>query len=381
MLKKVVIGIVFIIIIILSFYALIIPSTAITLDEIKAGCLIPIPDTIYNNTYYNTSECNNISHFYKPGLPGGQQAAGGSAANEDLILNGTSHATKTDSVISLQPYGGRTQVGAPVPITDWVFGVHSAGGYSYIAVSEPESDENEGLFLYESMDSIGAFFQWRGSNDGAPYLQLGTRNLTGEVHFSSGLNQEAMRINNTYNVSIGNVPPTAQFDITRDMRIRSLGAGSVMADANGFLYVVSDESVKTNINPYTNGLSEIRKINPITYKFNSKSGLDTVNTYLGFSAQNVKDAIPEAVFSKPDTKYVEVLKFKGKDKMDDIYESVEVPVLNEKGKQTYTFSLNTNGIVAALVNAVKEQQAIIEDQQAQIDDLKVRMVALEAKIK
>jgi uncharacterized coiled-coil protein SlyX len=54
----------------------------------------------------------------------------------------------------------------------------------------------------------------------------------------------------------------------------------------------------------------------------------------------------------------------------------------------YNLSVDQNGLIAALLNAIKEQQAdldakqvIIEKQQAQIDDLTKRMEALEAKVK
>lgn len=44
------------------------------------------------------------------GQPGGQVANGGTAANEDLTLHGTAHATKTSSFILLQPSGGRVGI-------------------------------------------------------------------------------------------------------------------------------------------------------------------------------------------------------------------------------------------------------------------------------
>ena len=46
----------------------------------------------------------------------------------------------------------------------------------------------------------------------------------------------------------------------------------------------------------------------------------------------------------------------------------------------YNLSVNQDGLVAALLNTVKEQQATITAQQAQIDNLTKRMVALEKKV-
>lgn len=51
------------------------------------------------------------------GRAGGQTLYGGTAANEDIIIHGTSHATKTSSYVILQPGGGQVVVGASSPIS------------------------------------------------------------------------------------------------------------------------------------------------------------------------------------------------------------------------------------------------------------------------
>jgi len=49
------------------------------------------------------------------GISGGQTIYGGTAANDDLILEGTSHATKTTSYIILQPTSGNVGIGTTLP--------------------------------------------------------------------------------------------------------------------------------------------------------------------------------------------------------------------------------------------------------------------------
>ncbi len=49
------------------------------------------------------------------GRAGGQTLYGGTAANEDIILDGTSHATKTSSYVILQPSGGNVGIGTNSP--------------------------------------------------------------------------------------------------------------------------------------------------------------------------------------------------------------------------------------------------------------------------
>jgi len=101
---------------------------------------------------------------------------------------------------------------------------------------------------------------------------------------------------------------------------------------NGTLTVSSDERLKTNIRPFTRGLEAIQKIDPILYGWSKESGCDpnpdNIN-YAGFSAQNVMKVIPEAV---------------------------------SEGKDGY-YGFADRPVIAALVNAVKEQQS-------QIDELK-----------
>jgi hypothetical protein len=70
------------------------------------------------------------------------------------------------------------------------------------------------------------------------------------------------------------------------------GAGAATFDANGNITSVSDERLKNIKGSYTSGLKELMNVNPILYKWNDKSKLDTLNTYAGFSAQNIRDNIP-----------------------------------------------------------------------------------------
>ncbi len=49
------------------------------------------------------------------GRAAGQTVYGGNAANDDLTLQGTSHATKTTSYVLLQPTGGSVGIGTPTP--------------------------------------------------------------------------------------------------------------------------------------------------------------------------------------------------------------------------------------------------------------------------
>ena len=98
------------------------------------------------------------------------------------------------------------------------------------------------------------------------------------------------------------------------------GAGTLSTDASGNITASSDERLKNIQGAFTRGLSDVKKLFPMVYKWNSKSGNETEGVYAGFIAQNVEEAIPEAVG-------------KGSDGM---------------------LTLSDRPILAALVNSIKE---------------------------
>lgn len=111
------------------------------------------------------------------------------------------------------------------------------------------------------------------------------------------------------------------------LRFNGYGAGAITADASGNLTAVSDERVKSDIRPFKRGLEEILGLRPILHGYTLESGLDqTKKDYAGFSAQQVRPLIPEAVHQKAPS------------------ELDADPLL----------SFDDRPIVAALVNAVQE---------------------------
>lgn len=114
------------------------------------------------------------------------------------------------------------------------------------------------------------------------------------------------------------------------------GAGTLTTDASGNITATSDTTLKTQIVKFTKGLSALKGVSPISYHWSSESGMDTKNTYSGFSAQNIKRNIPEAV---------------GK---------------MANGKLT----IDERPIIATMVNAINELKAIVDAQAKIISDLK-----------
>jgi hypothetical protein len=124
---------------------------------------------------------------------------------------------------------------------------------------------------------------------------------------------------------------------TNSLRIRSLGAGGntqLCRNSGNSLVAFCSSSLryKTNLQPFPEGLNLIKKLRPISFNWKSGGAPD-----VGFGAEDVANVNPLFV-TYNDTGDVEGVKY---DRLSVVF-----------------------------VNAIKEQQAQIERQQKQIDELK-----------
>ena len=153
-------------------------------------------------------------------------------------------------------------------------------------------------------------------------------------------------VNVARNVSIGTTSESAQLTTTGSVRFATFGAGTLQTDANGNLSVSSDERLKDVEGSYDAGLDEVLGLEPILYRWNKKSGLETASVYAGFSAQNVRDFLPAAV---------------GED---------------SRGYLT----LSDRGILAAVVNSIKEIWTKVTGIETDVTHLKAENAELKARL-
>ncbi|MDP1625231.1 MAG: tail fiber domain-containing protein [bacterium] len=148
------------------------------------------------------------------------------------------------------------------------------------------------------------------------------------------------------NVGIGTTSPSAQLTNTGTVRFEALGSagGNLVTDTLGNVTASSDERLKDITGSFGRGLADIRGITPILYRWNGTSGLETFNVYAGFSAQNIGEFIPEAVFT------------------------------NSQGY----LSLAERPILASIVNAVKELDISLASTTARLSLTESRLDSIES---
>ncbi len=127
---------------------------------------------------------------------------------------------------------------------------------------------------------------------------------------------------------------------------------------------ISDQRLKREIKPFSDGLSMLMQIEPVTFKYNTKLNLkDPEKEYVGVLAQDVEKVAPYMVEKK---NFFEV-----KEENENGEE-----VVIQKGEAFLTY--DANAMTYILINAVKEQQKTIEAQAAEIEALKAANKTLSA---
>jgi len=134
--------------------------------------------------------------------------------------------------------------------------------------------------------------------------------------------------------------------------IRDLGSGANRWDdvfATNPVIQTSDRRMKENIEDMDYGLEEIMQLRPVTYtwKDNERKGLQ-----MGLIAQEVLEVTPEVVYQP------------SKDMVQD-EKGNWAPAGDENGR----LGMRYTNLIPVLINGMKEQQSIIEQQNQRIDEL------------
>ena len=152
--------------------------------------------------------------------------------------------------------------------------------------------------------------------------------------FATAIGADAV-VNQSSRIVLGRSDGSDEVVIWGPLHLHNVGTGgSSPVCRNGLLISVCSSSLryKTHLNPYFGGLDVVRRLRPIAFNWKNDGMKD-----LGFAAEEV--------------------------------EKIE-PLLTTRNKKGEIEGVKYAQITTVLVNAVREQQQIIEQQQRQIDALK-----------
>jgi hypothetical protein len=155
------------------------------------------------------------------------------------------------------------------------------------------------------------------------------------MYFQQSPNFRFLTVNFSGQVGIGTTTPDQLLSVN----------GNASKVGGGSWLVFSDSRLKAIQGRFDAGLKEILGLTPIRYRYSKENPLAIPDEgeHIGFSAQEVQQVIPDAVFE------------------------------NSKGY----LMVNNDPILWAMLNAIKEQQKIIEGQEQQIEDLQNKAVGVE----
>ena len=199
----------------------------------------------------------------------------------------------------------------------------------------PMGDGTVGLVKVPNDNSNNSVFLGYNTQSGSPTTT--NEIVIGYNAFGAGSNSVVLGNNDiTKTLLKGNVGIGT--DDTSSHRLHVVGTAGL---STGTAWTnTSDMRLKEDVKAYTRGLSEIIKINPIYYSYTEASGLKNEAKYgqnIGISAQELKQIIPEAI---------SVTDHKMKDGT----------ILKDALELT-----KADAMWLALINAVKEQQAMIDE--------------------
>lgn len=150
-------------------------------------------------------------------------------------------------------------------------------------------------------------------------------------------------LGNNANVGIGISAPTYQFQ---------LSTNSAAKPGSAVWAIASDSRIKKNITSFTDGLDLLKQINPVWFQYNGSAGIETgEKKFVGIIAQEMQKIAPYTIGT-----------FTHQDSL---------------GNKTEYLDYDANAVTYILINSVKEQQEVIEEKEAKIQELENRLEKLE----
>ncbi len=252
--------------------------------------------------------------------------------------------------------GGNVGVGTATPISQFM--VHNQtyglsmnyegliGGVSNLSINNLNGDNNDNHPKL-TLQGFAGNLTFENHYDGNQPINRYTciRNTTAyKFHYINNSGQYSMTIDALGNMGLSTPSPTSLLSVN----------GTADKVGGGTWATFSDERVKSDINPFNDGLDILMKLKPVTFKYNEKSGYSDLNKiFVGFIAQDVEKVAPYMVSTYDDTEGPSGLKDKRQ--------------------------FDESALSKIMLNAIQEQQRMIEEQNQRIQELLKRIEVLEKK--
>jgi hypothetical protein len=253
----------------------------------------------------------------------------------DLLIGASSQAFSAGYRLGIQSGGTQTffgiaKAGQTLGSGGMIIGIDGTGGALYVRENQPFDFYTNNAFRVR-IASTGAFLVGKSSADiGTNGWSLDPNGGGQTFTISSGTN-EAFTWNN---VSTGG---TAQLDF----RTANVEKGNISWNNSSTSYnTASDYRLKENIAPMTGALARVAQLKPVTYTWKADGSAGE-----GFVAHDLAEVCPQAVTGEKDA-------------------------VREDGVTPRYQGIDTSFLVATLTAAIQEQQAIIQQLQADVSALK-----------
>jgi len=151
-------------------------------------------------------------------------------------------------------------------------------------------------------------------------------------------------------VGIGTMTPGAKLHVN----------GSIMHEGT---VTMSDARLKKNVKPLEYGLEAVMRLTPIKYEYNGRANTTDGAEHIGLFAQDLQRVVPELV-----EEHVHRALVKRNMSIDD--------PLEFSSEETF-LRIRDNEVKYILLNAIKEQQQIIQEQSTKVASLEDRINKLE----
>ena len=217
--------------------------------------------------------------------------------------------------------GSSTATGI-TPHSDAVIVAERNGDAAYINILTNENQSSGILFGNQgSTADAGIFFNTGGNTD--------------DLRFRTNNNNTRMTIDSTGQVGIGTTTPDFQLE---------LSLNSAAKPTSSAWTVPSDARLKENISVFSDGLSVLNKINTVSYSYTGAAGLPR-ETGIGTIAQELQQIAPYMI---------------------------KTWTRNEaNGRSTQYLGVDYGPLQFILINSIKEQQQIIDQQKTELDQYKL----------